>query len=283
MNDRKSWLIFAVLCFTVAADDSTAQKAKPSPPHSALSNRIFVGQSLHEAVRILQDREIKFQEGGMARVMEDEDISYYVFTLDENHTIVVLDFSKSKNEVKGITMTFFPHRKAMYKAARSLLDATALSINVDGSYTVRFARPPSPVKVRRSEAAFRAARTDDDLLFAEKTTNSQAEKSVKVLGMDVPIVEAGDLDDYVGSLIAVVGVPRNTKVVRLSGVEVIFSGKLDGQSAMAVGILGRWVVTEEQATEMDQKRMAHAGPGVKYTLYADLQGKIAEAKVISKE
>lgn len=141
----------ALILVVMAASEGIAQQTKNGFPKPDTTGVIAVGQSINEALHSLRTRNIQFGEGGMAMVVS-EDTSYYTFTLDENHSYATIYFSKSKNEVFAIEMTFFPHRTAQYKSIRSIVPATRLVLNEDGSYDVRFARPPTPEEVRRREA-----------------------------------------------------------------------------------------------------------------------------------
>ena len=114
------------------------------------------------------------------------------------------------------------------------------------------------------------------------TPSADSEFVPRVLGMPVPIVRGGQLDQYVGRLVAVRGVPGQSKVVRLSGVEVRCPDELRGREAYAVGILSKWVVTEADVEQMNAQGLPHDGPGSKYVLYSDLSGKLAEARPIER-
>lgn len=269
-------LFLMAIVLAAGVSESVAQKTKSAAPYSQSSRRIFVEQQVEQALQVLRSRNIGFNEGGMAMVI-DEDTSYFTFTLDENHAFACLLYSKSSGKVSRISMCFFPHRELVQKMYRSWLDAEELRIHPDGGYTVHFAKPPAMEEVRRQEAA---ARAESESSFAEDSLEQKDIVTSEALGLDVPVVTASELDKHVGSLVAVVGTPNDTKIVRLSNVEVRCSDELRGQLAIAVGILGRWVVSEQQAEEMSRRGLAHDGPGVKYILYADLQGKNAEAKPV---
>ena len=115
----------------------------------------------------------------------------------------------------------------------------------------------------------------------------------KALGMDVPVLtSADDLDKYIGRLVAVRGTVSNTKLQCIVGVFVDAPDDLRTREtdAYAVGILGKWTVTEAEFRKwQDDARkqgnrigVAHPGPGVYYSLYADLTGKLAEARPLPK-
>lgn len=118
-------------------------------------------------------------------------------------------------------------------------------------------------------------------LSATADTNNKQEQEPfcpSALGLNVPVVGFDELDKFIGQVIAVVDTPINTKRVRLSGVEVDCPYELRGRKAYAVGILVKSVVTEKQAKEMSRQMLQHDGPGVKYRLYFDLAGRLAEAR-----
>jgi hypothetical protein len=100
------------------------------------------------------------------------------------------------------------------------------------------------------------------------------------LGMRVPVITSANrknIDDYVGRLVAVQGiVSERTKLPDILGVQVKTPDELRGQEAYAVGILGKFTVKQVNPL------IANNGPGVKYTLYFDLSGKIAEAQAMPK-
>jgi hypothetical protein len=114
------------------------------------------------------------------------------------------------------------------------------------------------------------------------------------LGMEVPVLtSADDLDKYVGRLVAVQGRLDNSKPLRILGVEVDAKGdwRHDEHEAYAVGILGKFTVTEAEYRAIQDKArkmgnvigVATLGPGTYFALYADLAGKKAEAHLLPKE
>lgn len=100
------------------------------------------------------------------------------------------------------------------------------------------------------------------------------------LGMQVPVITSANrknIDDYVGRLVAVRGiVSERTKIPDILGVQIKTPDELRGQEGYAVGILGKFTVKQVNPL------VANDGPGVKYTLYFDLSGKIAEARAMPK-
>jgi hypothetical protein len=111
----------------------------------------------------------------------------------------------------------------------------------------------------------------------------------QVLGMAVPVVgSADDLDLYVGRLVVVRGVLRNTKPPYIAGVEVYAPDdwRHDQPESYAVGILTKTTVTETEYRKVqDDARKAGnligaatLGPGVHYRLCVDLTGNTAEAR-----
>jgi hypothetical protein len=106
--------------------------------------------------------------------------------------------------------------------------------------------------------------------------DKEAEFAPGALGLKVPVItDAKQRDEFVGRLVAVRGVVQGGKVYYLCGVEVNCPDEeLLGKEAYAVGILGKFTVKKVNP------RHANTGPGVKYTLYFDLRGKLAEARKI---
>ncbi|WP_020472595.1 hypothetical protein [Zavarzinella formosa] len=111
------------------------------------------------------------------------------------------------------------------------------------------------------------------------------------LGMDWPVItSADDLDKHVGRLVAVRGIVGSSKIARIHGVEVQAPDELRGREAYAIGILGKFTVTEDAIRKTNEQArksgnlvgVAQTGPGVYYTLYFDLAGKKAEARELPK-
>jgi hypothetical protein len=95
------------------------------------------------------------------------------------------------------------------------------------------------------------------------------------LGLKVPVItDARQRDEFVGRLVAVRGVVREGKLTSICGVEITCLNELQGKEAYAVGILGRFTVKKANPL------IPNNGPGVKYTLYFDLSGKLAEARKV---
>lgn len=111
----------------------------------------------------------------------------------------------------------------------------------------------------------------------EASTGSEMKFAPGALGMAVPVItSAKDRDKYVGRLVAVRGIVSESKLAFIVGVEVKATDELRGREAYAVGILGRFTATDDEA------RTANDGPGVKYTLYSDLSGKLADARSLPR-
>jgi hypothetical protein len=254
MSRRIVLLMFTLL--VAGIEYSVAQKTNSAEPIAKPKERIFIGQQVADSLQVLRSRQIAFEEGGMATSV-NENTSYYTFTLDQNHVHVCLAYSKSKKEISGISMIFFPHRRNQVKSALTWIAATEVAIRPDGTFVVHFAKPTT----------------------AEETIAQDANLgTTKVLGLNVPIVGARELENHVGKLIAVVGVPDNSKIARIANVEVRCPDKLRGQRAIAAGILGKWDATDQQVAKLNRKGIAHDGPGVKYLLYSSLKGELAEAR-----
>jgi hypothetical protein len=114
------------------------------------------------------------------------------------------------------------------------------------------------------------------------------------LGMDVPVLtSADDLDKYVSRLVAVQGRLNDDKPPRILGVEVYATDdwRHDEPEAYAVGILGKFTVTEAEYRAIQNKArkmgnvigVATLGPGTYFALYADLAGNKAKAHLLPKE
>ncbi len=105
------------------------------------------------------------------------------------------------------------------------------------------------------------------------------------LGMEVPIITSSiDRDKYVGRLVAIRGVVDNTKDAAIAGVSIDAPDELRGKEAYAVGILGKFTVPEDDNRKSATLAgpIANSEPGVKYTLYFDLEGKRARARPVPK-
>jgi hypothetical protein len=95
------------------------------------------------------------------------------------------------------------------------------------------------------------------------------------LGIKVPVItDAKQRDEFIGRLVAVRGVVKEGKRTSICGVAINCPKELQGKEAYAVGILGRFTVKKANPL------IPNDGPGVKYTLYFDLRGKLAEARPI---
>ena len=116
----------------------------------------------------------------------------------------------------------------------------------------------------------------------------------KALGMELPVIESEkELDKYVGRLVAVRGVVRNTKLPNIFGVDIRVADELrrSESEVYAVGILVKFVVTEEQVRKSQEEAarrtgnlvgLPRPGLGTHYSLYVDLKGKLAEARPLPK-
>lgn len=148
------------------------------------------------------------------------------------------------------------------------------------------------IRMRRSVLASLVVAT---FLFAPQTIAEDAPAKLekkfapKALGMDLPsVTSADDLDKYVGRLVAVRGTVTNAKPPLIVGVEVDVSDELrqEQAEAYAVGILAKFTLTEEAYQKIQDRArksgnligVAIPGPGDHYSLHANLDGKLAEAK-----
>jgi hypothetical protein len=106
----------------------------------------------------------------------------------------------------------------------------------------------------------------------------------RALGMEVPVLQPGaKRDDYVGRLVAVRGEVSDTKLANINGVRVNANLELRGKEAYAVGILIQRTVSEQDVRTLNERGVAHDGPGTKYALHFDLGGRLAEARPIPRE
>ena len=124
----------AIACIGYSQDTASEAAPKVSP------TKLFIGQRLADAKKALSERQIEFGEGGFAFAKGDPDEANLFVTIDKNHTYACVYYSKSRSQVSGLHMVFFPSRKHG-KVAESWLPATELQLNKDRSYTVTFSPP----------------------------------------------------------------------------------------------------------------------------------------------
>ncbi len=101
------------------------------------------------------------------------------------------------------------------------------------------------------------------------------------LGMTVPLITSHkELDAHLGQLVAVRGPNVRTKASSILEVDVRNPKDLAVDDAYAVGILARHDTTDEDIAEANRRSgpIATRGPGITYTLYFDLAGKLADAR-----
>lgn len=118
---------------------------------------------------------------------------------------------------------------------------------------------------------------------ADPSKDKPVEFAPVALGMKVPVLtEKDEFDKHLGKVVAIRGKLRVGKISAIAGVDVQVDEKEvnDGDECYAVGILTKWVVKKEDITAFSP---ANRGPGTFYILYADLVGKLAEAKPIPKK
>lgn len=103
------------------------------------------------------------------------------------------------------------------------------------------------------------------------------------LGLTVPLITSHkELAAHVGHLVAVRGpLVSQSKRQTILGVEVSNTKSLTVEDAYAVGILGRFETTAEAIADANRRSgpIATQGPRKRYTLYFDLAGKLADARV----
>lgn len=120
-------------------------------------------------------------------------------------------------------------------------------------------------------------------IAADPSKDKPAEFAPVALGMKVPVLtEKDEFDKHLGKVVAIRGKLRVMKISTIAGVDVQVDEKevKDGDECYAIGILTKWVVKKEDITEFSP---ANRGPGTFYILYADLIGKLADAKPIPKK
>jgi hypothetical protein len=83
-----------------------------------------------------------------------------------------------------------------------------------------------------------------------------------------PLVDSVEaVKSFEGKAVRLVGEVSNTKIPQIHGVDVSSDNPdLRGQQAEAYGVLRRFVVSETEALEMDQKLVAHRGAGTYWVL-----------------
>lgn len=125
---------------------------KETATDRAHTQRVFVGQSLQDAMDALRNCDIKFGErDGFAFARTDPDRTHLYFNLDPNHADVCAYFSKSKSTITGISLVFYPSRKLRSKSGDAWVSAKEIVIKRDRSYSVTFAAPITAEDLRRVE------------------------------------------------------------------------------------------------------------------------------------
>lgn len=147
MKTGCAFVVFAIAAFAVKLlgfGSSDAQKAEEP-------RRIFVGQSLDEAVDVLKRSEIAHGQGGFAFAMVDPDQTNIWAGLDINHCTAAIFYSKTKSKITGIQLCYFPARKLRSKLAESMVQATEINLHRDRSYSVRFSAPITEEQLLQQE------------------------------------------------------------------------------------------------------------------------------------
>ena len=87
------------------------------------------------------------------------------------------------------------------------------------------------------------------------------------------------LDQHIGRFVAIRGTVSSTKIATIIGVD-IDAGELRGKDCYAVGVLSKWTRTCEHMDELSNSSGAVATrrPGVNYSLYAEVRGRLAPAR-----
>jgi len=101
--------------------------------------QIAVGQSIADVQRMLRDRGIEFVANSL-ELEKNDAIDYLSFDLDKPQTFAVVFYSKTKRVVTDIDFVSWPvgHQA---KLTRSWLRVKSISLDSDGSYSVKFLLP----------------------------------------------------------------------------------------------------------------------------------------------
>lgn len=147
MKTGCAFVVFAIAAFAVKLlgfGSSDAQETEEP-------RKIFVGQSLDEAVDVLERSGIAHGQGGFAFAMVDPDQTNIWAGLDINHCTAAIFYSKSKSKITGIQLFYFPGRKLRRKTNESMVQATEVVLHQDRSYSVHFSTPLTEEQLLQQE------------------------------------------------------------------------------------------------------------------------------------
>lgn len=136
-------VILAIAACTAHSQQEAAKTAAEREPL-----RLFVGQSLAEASKVIKKSGFKFGEGGSFRMVPDQWNLYVV--ADPDHAHIYVFYSKSRSQVTELQMSFFPSRQSG-RATHSWVNATEVVMHDDRSYSVHFAAPAAVNEFQKPE------------------------------------------------------------------------------------------------------------------------------------
>jgi hypothetical protein len=100
---------------------------------------IAIGQEISKAEQVLRDRGISFSVDSLAIVSSCKDGAHLSFSLDSKQAFAVVFYSRVERTISSISLVFYPEGKPQ-KSSRSWLEASSVTLEDDGSYSVRFLR-----------------------------------------------------------------------------------------------------------------------------------------------
>lgn len=157
----RGYFIFAFLTVVLTNGIAAAQKSLPpqkpaaaqkSTPAAERRSEIYNGQPFDELVQAIRQWNVEFYQGGLEVSTPDRDQSSLTFTLDHDHAVAHVFFSKSKRITTGIWIDYFPARTAQAKGNRSTVSALGIMLYPDQSYAVHFAKPRTLDELLKAEA-----------------------------------------------------------------------------------------------------------------------------------
>jgi hypothetical protein len=149
---RNATLASALIGATIACPGYAQQRQSVAP-----EAKVFVGQSLEHAKRALASRQIEFHEGGFAFIKRDPDQSNLIAIIDKSHTYACIFYSKSRSQVPGLDVVFFPAQPHT-KPSETWLSATELVVHDDRGYSARFSPPPTDEQLKERQKSRPASR-----------------------------------------------------------------------------------------------------------------------------
>jgi hypothetical protein len=131
------FLVLLMGCvLTLVGGEAVAQQPAVVP---VARIEIRVGESIADAQRSLHDRDIPFARNSLELVNSDA-TDHLTFDLDKSHAFAVLFYSKAKQVITAIDFVSWPTGHQA-KLTRSWIPATSISVESDGSYSVKFTPP----------------------------------------------------------------------------------------------------------------------------------------------